>query len=210
MADHSHSHSHTEAADDHDDGHDDHGGDHADDELRQAGAHEHGTATLAVALEGADVFIELDSPLYNVVGFEHAPRTDDEKAALRRAEAALAEPERLFAMNAEAGCSAADSDGVELAAHEDHGDDHDEGPDEDHADEHDEHDGEHDDEESSHRDVVVEYLFSCRSPERLTAIVVELFDVFPRFTELEAVYLDERTQRSVRLTQERHRIDLGR
>jgi Protein of unknown function (DUF2796) len=46
--------------------------------------HEHGKVTLNVAMDGPTLSIELDAPAANVVGFEHAPRTSEERAALSR------------------------------------------------------------------------------------------------------------------------------
>src|SRR5690606_20886978 len=57
--------------------------------LAQHAAHEHGVADLRVAAEGNTVVIEFDSPLDNLVGFEHAPRDDAQRMALRTAEKRL-------------------------------------------------------------------------------------------------------------------------
>jgi Protein of unknown function (DUF2796) len=53
--------------------------------FEQHRAHEHGKVTLNVALDGPTLTVELDAPAINVVGFEHAPRTADEKTAAQRA-----------------------------------------------------------------------------------------------------------------------------
>lgn len=60
--------------------HDDH--DHGG-EFEQHGVHEHGKVTFNVALEGQELVVELDAPAANVIGFEHAPRTEAEKAKVR-------------------------------------------------------------------------------------------------------------------------------
>jgi len=49
--------------------------------------HQHGVATLDVAVEPGKVTIDLESPLDNLLGFERAPRTDAER---QRADAAIA------------------------------------------------------------------------------------------------------------------------
>jgi hypothetical protein len=46
--------------------------------------HVHGSVTLNVAVDGTTLSIELDAPAINVVGFEHVPRTPDERAAVTR------------------------------------------------------------------------------------------------------------------------------
>ena len=191
-ADESHTHSH------HDDDahHDDH---EPTPEVRQAGAHSHGNATLAVAIEGADVFIELDTPLYNLLGFEHTPQSPEEIDRQREVSATLASPERLFALNPEAGCQAQADHGDDplaaLAPHAEHDDGH--GPD-------------HDISQSNHRDVIAQFLFTCESPDRISDIDVRLFEAFPLLTQLDAVFLGENAQRSIRLTKDNHRIATDR
>lgn len=47
--------------------------------LAQQAAHTHGRLDLAVALDATAITIRLESPLDNFLGFERAPRTDDER-----------------------------------------------------------------------------------------------------------------------------------
>jgi len=44
------------------------------------GAHEHGVARLALAVEGAEIFVSLEAPGDAVFGFEREPETDEEWA----------------------------------------------------------------------------------------------------------------------------------
>lgn len=78
------------------------------------GAHEHGAATLAVALDGEHLELTLAAPGDSIVGFEHAPRDEAERVAVARAQALLAAPAQWVALPAAAGCalesSAADFD----------------------------------------------------------------------------------------------------
>ena len=67
------------------------------------GAHQHGVARLDVAIDGPTLLISLDSPLANLLGFEHALRNDRERAAVGTMEAALRSPGALQP-NPEAGC----------------------------------------------------------------------------------------------------------
>ena len=54
-------------------------------EKRHHEAHEHGVANLNVAVEGNNIYIEFSSPAANIVGFEHHPRTHEQKDAVRDA-----------------------------------------------------------------------------------------------------------------------------
>ena len=65
-------------------------------EYRHHKAHAHGVAHLNVAVEGNDLYIELFSPAANIVGFEHHPRTEKQKAAVNKAIEKLQAGEALF------------------------------------------------------------------------------------------------------------------
>ena len=68
------------------------------------GPHEHGVARLNVALEGQRLSIELDSPLANLLSFEHAPRTDPQQNEVRAMAARLRRAETLFVPSGAASC----------------------------------------------------------------------------------------------------------
>lgn len=74
------------------------------DEFEQHPPHEHGKVIINAALDGNQLVIELDSPAVNVVGFEHEPRNDDERAAVSSAAKLLGSGRGLFAMPREARC----------------------------------------------------------------------------------------------------------
>ena len=48
-------------------------------------AHEHGSATLNIAVDGDSLFLEFESPAVNIVGFEHAAETDQQTTAIKQA-----------------------------------------------------------------------------------------------------------------------------
>jgi hypothetical protein len=76
-------------------------------ERRELGAHGHGHSALNIAVDGKRVLMELHAPGKGIVGFEHEAATDADKAAVRRAEAALKDPLALFALPGAAGCGLA-------------------------------------------------------------------------------------------------------
>jgi len=165
--------------DDHDDGdHDDH-----DDEVRQLGSHVHGDASLSLALDGEVLVIELESPLYNLLGFEHAPENENQRKILEGAEIRLSEPNNLFSINGEAGCEGEVPEYSHLMY--------------DHSNEH---GNDHDDDHSEHKDALLEYSFTCTAPEKLRTLTVNLFDHFPEMGELETIYLGDGVQLQADLT----------
>ena len=189
-------------------GQDEHDHDH---EHRQHEAHVHGIAALNLALEGDEVHIELDSPAANLVGFEHAPSSEADHAALDGAVATLKKGGRLFRFNAEAGCRMQkvmlesalleeDHHAHEEEAehgHEEH--EHDEHEHDEH--EHDEHEG-----EQTHSDIEAVYHFECARPGRLTQLTVELFEAFPATEVLKVQYVIEGKQGARELTARDHLV----
>ena len=93
-----------------------HGNDH---EKRELGAHEHGAATLQVAVEGDTIEMMLEVPGENIVGFEHAAETDEQKAAVEAQKETLGDPLALFVVPDGAGCDVASAE-VELHQEGDH------------------------------------------------------------------------------------------
>lgn len=121
-------------------------------ERRELSAHVHGHSTLNIAIEAGQVAMELEAPGADIVGFEHAAESDEDKAAIEDALAVLREPLTLFVPPAEAGCTVASADVKLLVEGGDH-DEHEHGEhghgDEEHAEAkaHGEHDHDHGDEE---------------------------------------------------------------
>jgi hypothetical protein len=76
----------------------------AAEEFEQHPPHEHGKVTINAALDGNQLVIELDSPAVNVVGFEHEPRDDNERAAVSAAGKLLGNGRALFTLPKEARC----------------------------------------------------------------------------------------------------------
>ena len=163
--------------------------------VRELDAHEHGAASLDIALDGDRLYIDLDTPADNVLGFEHAPSTDtgNETVEMARRFLESADP---YVPTAAAGCSLESAEvSIELAAEsdEEHGEDHDEGEHghgEDHTGEEHAADGSdedaHDSEGGTHSDIASSHVFVCASPDRLETLAVTLFDTFDGFEEIDA------------------------
>ncbi len=186
------------------------------------GAHEHGIADLRVAIEGGEVLVEFDSPLDNLVGFEHAPNTPEQRAALAAAERRLLDFASLFTLPAAAGCvlsdvqlespypQGADGHGDHDHKHDhdhdhkhdhdhDHDHKHDHDHDHDHKHDHDHDHGNSDDHDHGHADLYVVYQLACTAPAALTEIRVGLMDAFPRIHTLRAETATPRGQGSLRM-----------
>lgn len=71
-------------------------------------AHVHGVGRLDVALEGNTLTLHLDSPLINLVGFEHAANSSNDKEAVRTMANTLREATRMFVTEPAAQCKLAE------------------------------------------------------------------------------------------------------
>lgn len=67
-------------------------------------SHEHGRATLAAAVDGAEITFSFEAPLASLVGFEHQPETDEQRTALSDLEEAFVIPGSMVSINSEARC----------------------------------------------------------------------------------------------------------
>ena len=67
-------------------------------------AHVHGQIKLDVVVDGPTVVVTMESPLDNFVGFERAPRNDDEKKTVDEAVAKLRAADTLFAIDPAGNC----------------------------------------------------------------------------------------------------------
>jgi hypothetical protein len=67
-------------------------------------AHEHGVARLDIGVEAGRITLNLEVPLEDLVGFERAPRTEAERAAVAAALARLQDVDKVVRVDGSAGC----------------------------------------------------------------------------------------------------------
>jgi hypothetical protein len=136
-------------------------------------AHVHGEGKLDVSIEKDTITLALELPLDAAVGFERAPKTDQEKAALTTAEKALRDP-ALFRPTPAAQCTAQPPQ-VAMPAF----------------------DGKQGD---GHGDIDATYGFRCTNPGALKSVETTLFKSFKRLYRLEARRVGPAGQGAARLT----------
>ncbi len=137
-------------------------------------AHVHGVAKLEVAVEKAHIDLRLESPLEALLGFEHAPRNEKERAAVARMRQALKQGDRLFAPTAAAGCKLVS---VEVEAPVLEGK-----------------------VAGAHGDLDAAFRFACAQPGRLTGMEVRLADHFPGMRRVDAQVVSGKGQSAAKLT----------
>jgi hypothetical protein len=149
-------------------------------------------AHLNVVVEDDDLYLEFASPAANIVGFEHRPRTDAQKAAVMEAVETLKNGETLIALPAGAQCRLA-----EPTVHTDIDSEFED------AHEHEHHEA---DEHQRHSEFTAEYHFICKRPEKLAHIDVTLQHGFPGIERIEVQLLAGTKQTGLELTAKRNRI----
>ena len=162
---------------------------HAHEEHASLDAHEHGVASLNVALDGQTLEIQLQSPAMNLVGFEHEAKSEADKAKVTAARQHLEQPQALFALPIEAKCALQDSELDSPLfgghAHEEH----------EHADEH------------GHSDIDASYRFACANAEALQTLELgSFFGTFPGTEKLEVQLIGPSGQQGAELTPSNSRL----
>lgn len=171
-------------------------------EYRDLDAHEHGVGTLLIAVDGEVVAIEFEAPGADIVGFEHAAKTPDDRAAIERALSDLARPLALFTPPEAAGCTTTSAT-VALKG-DDQGHDHDDGHDHGHSHE-DSHGHAHDDE---HSEFHATYVMTCEEIGALDRMAFGYFDAFGNARELDIQIVSDAGARAFKATRKTPTLDL--
>jgi hypothetical protein len=152
--------------------------------------HQHGVATLQIAVDPGHVSVRLDIPLDNLLGFERAPRNDAERERAQAVVAQLRKGAELFRIDAAAGCTlqrtvlrSAELGLPDAAAAPGR---------------------------SEHADLEADYEFSCRDSHKAGAVSLGLFDAFARLQRIEVQALTPRGQLRAVLQRPNSRVALAR
>ena len=156
-----------------------------------ADPHQHGVGQLNVAIQGDHVEIELETPGADIVGFEHPPRTAEQKKAVQDAATTLRNGSAIFVFPAAARCKL-EKTKVESGLLEDNHEAHEE-----------KHHGEKHKEEI-HAEFHALYHFSCKNPASYTDL--QYFEAFPHAKALLARTITAKGQRKQRLTRKAPRL----
>ena len=190
-------------------------------ETRSLGAHEHGSGSLDIAIEGTSVAMAFEAPGADIVGFEHEARSAEDRSAVDAAIADLARPLELFVFSEAARCTVTGAR-VELVVggeHDEHGhdehkhDDHDGHAKDEHAKDehgHDEHghaaDGE--EKEAGHTEFHAEYQLNCADPDALARIDFRYFERFPAAAELDVQLVSDKGAMGFEVERDAPQLDL--
>lgn len=137
----------------------------------QLGAHVHGQAELSVVQDGGAIHVRLTADLGSLVGFEHPPSNERERAAMAGAATLLESGSEIFALLPDrAGCRVENAE-VSLPPIE-----------------------AHDDADTDHHDAEAHYRLACDNVGQINAVSVRIFDVFPAIEAVNVIVLTDRVQ----------------
>ena len=153
-----------------------------------AAQHVHGVIELGIVVEGSTIAVSLNAPLSDVVGFEHAPETDEQKQSIQQAAAVLSDADAMFGLADAGSCQASDASvdgpafltqyiGSESSAATEHDDD-------DH-DSHESHGSGHHHDEEEHSEVNANYEWSCGDMSMLDSLALPFTSKFASVETIE-------------------------
>lgn len=150
--------------------------------------HVHGVASVDVAVDASSITISMSSPLDNLIGFEHPPRTDAERSSAANAVSKLQQGAHIFAIDAQGHCVLKHVELSSSALGLGHPDPSEAG--------------------AGHADIDGTYDFACPDAQRARFIDVALFE-FPHMQKVAAQVAGAQGQSASELTSSQHRIVLS-
>ena len=150
---------------------------------REAAAHEHGHGKLNIVIDGGNIQVELDAPAHDILGFEHQPKTKEQKAKLEKAVAVLKDAAKVYGLPADAGCALSKAEaGLEQPKAG----------------------------ESEHADFNATATFACTAIAKVRQIDLGLFKAFPEADKLDITIIGPKGQATASATRKSARVDLGK
>ncbi len=155
---------------------------HAENSYHLQEPHLHGTATLQVAVDKQNLTLFFSSPLDNLIGFEHKPRTQSEVKQVQEMINQFYK-NTVFVPSKAAQCKRQSIKLTSLviknkaqSAHK------------------------HDEMESGHADLDAEMVYQCDDVKNLRDLHVNLFKAFPNLHEMRVEIVSERGQSAAKLS----------
>lgn len=156
------------------------------------GAHEHGHAQLQLAIDGSQVELFLLSPAVNLAGFEHAPRTPEQR---RTMDELAAWSRQTPLVNTRTGTCSVQSHSLH-ASWSGHQEDHNHQ----HAD---------DQEHAGHADLEISQTLTCPDLDGADTLVTPLTTHFTRMEKLDVQWVGPAGQGAAQLTADEDRFNTG-
>ncbi len=163
------------------------------------GAHQHGQARMQIAYESDRMDLILTSPAYNLAGFEHAARSQEEKQVLADIRSWM---ETNPLIQSASGACRIEASEVDLGGSVGHGDEH--GHEDEHA-----HEDEHDHGADTHRDHEIAQTLICDNDISEATFNSPLIARFPGMEKLVIEWVGETGQGSTVIRSSDDQFRLG-
>jgi len=167
-------------------------------------AHVHGKASLNIVLDDQSLFIEFESPAYNLVGFEHEPKDQLQHKEVQDSLSLLSRPRKVFGFSNQAGClverfsvttTMAGVGKNKVGYEEEH-----------HEEEHHDHSDGDSTNKESHSEFKANYLMICSEPEKLRTIEFKLFKEFLGLKSVQVQWINGEGQGYIELNAESSKL----
>ncbi len=172
-------------------------------------AHVHGKASINLVLDDQSLFIEFESPAYNLVGFEHEPKDQIQQKEVQDTLSLLSRPRKVFGFSAQAGCLVESVSVTTTMAgvgkntvgyeEEHHEEEH-------HEEEHHDHSDGDSTNKESHSEFKANYLMTCSEPEKLRTIEFKLFKEFLGLKSVQVQWINGEGQGYIELNAESSKL----
>ena len=167
-------------------------------------AHVHGKASINLVLDDQSLFIEFESPAYNLVGFEHEPKDQIQQKEVQDTLSLLSKPRKVFGFSAQAGCLVESVSvtttmagvGKNTVGYEE----------EHHEEEHHDHSDGDSTNKESHSEFKANYLMICSEPEKLRTIEFKLFKEFLGLKSVQVQWINGEGQGYIELNAESSKL----
>ena len=167
-------------------------------------AHVHGKASLNFVLDDQSLFIEFESPAYNLVGFEHEPKDQIQQKEVQDSLSLLSRPRKVFGFSAQAGCLVESVSvtttmagvGKNTVGYEE----------EHHEEEHHDHSDGDSTNKESHSEFSANYLMICSEPGKLRTIEFKLFKEFLGLKSVQVQWINGEGQGYIELNAESSKL----
>jgi hypothetical protein len=145
--------------------------------------HAHGKGEMELTLQDGSIRAIFRTPMDSLLGFEHAPKTEAQKAAVAQLKSKLSDPALFFIPTPAAQCAAgaAEASSALFTGQVSGG----------------------------HSDLEYRFSFQCANIQALKSIEALLFADYPRLHEIRAIVVDPKGQRSVTLKKRSRTIPLN-
>ena len=162
-------------------------------------AHEHGSASLDIAIDTNTIEMKFESPAVNIVGFEYATEDQQQLLLIKQAKKNLSDFDTIFQLVGDVSCQTVESFANWVTEYEEG---HEEG-----------HEADHDDHgevaKAEHAEFIAEYRLKCNQLNNLAAIDVNMFKFFPGIADLDVQVIYSEGQIKQELDVNNTRIKLG-